>query len=78
MEFEWDANKSESNRASHGVDFTVISNFRWESSVIIRSDRFGEERYVALGYIGSDSRLWTIVYTPRGDAHQTGQNQEPS
>ena len=67
MEFHWDHNKSESNRDKLGLDFAAIHEFDWATAVVHRSDRFQEERYTAIGYIGPGLRLWVVVFTPRGD-----------
>ncbi len=72
MVFEFDGNKSRSNKAKHGVDFV-------EAQAIWRDPDFldmpartvsGEVRRAAIGRIGD--RVWVAIYTERGtDDHQT-------
>ena len=65
MEYEWDDNKAEANRAKHGVRFERIEAFDWPSALIEEDDRidYGEARYRALGFIGD--RLHTVIFTVR-------------
>jgi uncharacterized DUF497 family protein len=64
LEFEWDHDKSESNRAKHGLDFfegvKVFDGPVWESPDV----RSGELRYRAVGLI--EGVEMTVVYTQRG------------
>lgn len=65
MVYEWDEIKRESNREKHGVDFSEVYDFDWETALVIpdtRSD-YGEPRYRAMGFIGS--RLYALAFTPR-------------
>ena len=69
MEFEWDDAKSEACLAGRGFDFAyAIQVFLDPDRLIELDDRYdyGEPRYRVLGRIGS--RLFLVVYTPRGDA----------
>lgn len=63
MEFEWDPAKSSANLEKHGVDFsaavTVFDGFVHEE----RSDRGGEERWLAVGML--KERLTAVIYTRR-------------
>ena len=52
-------------KARHGLDFEAIEYFRWETAKIKPSDRKGETRYLALGFIGA--RVHAVVYTIRQD-----------
>ena len=63
MNYEWDEEKRQSNRARHGVDFLEIERFDWEGAHVIASDREGETRFAALGIIAE--RLHFVVYTLR-------------
>ena len=68
MDFEWDDAKSEACFAGRGFDFAyAIQVFLDPDRLIERDDRFdyGEPRFRVLGRIGS--RLFQVVYTPRGD-----------
>jgi uncharacterized DUF497 family protein len=67
MRFEWDETKRTANIAKHGMDFTVIADFEWETALVrpdIRED-YGELREVALGFIGA--RLHSVVFTEHDD-----------
>ena len=48
---------------STASDFTAIEDFEWETAAIEPSDRDGETRWAATGYIGD--RLHWVVYTER-------------
>ena len=63
MQFEWDEAKRQSNAQKHGIDFAAIETFDWDTALVERSDRGGEVRYVAIGYI--DVRLHCIAFTER-------------
>jgi uncharacterized DUF497 family protein len=62
-EFEWDENKRQENLAQHKIDFedilVIFARPFWSK----RSDRHGEERYLAVGSL--DNRYVTVVYTLR-------------
>lgn len=63
MEFEWDEHKRIRNIAKHGIDFALairIFERRVETS---RSDRAGEQRFIALGEM--DGRIIAVIYTDR-------------
>lgn len=64
LEYEWDEGKRISNQAKHGVDFSEVGAFEWDTAVIQSSPRGGEIRHAALGFIGE--RLHYLVYTMRG------------
>ncbi len=63
--YEWDEDKRALNLARHGIDFEAIEYFRWETAKVRPSDRGGETRYLALGFIGD--RVHAVVYTLRHD-----------
>ena len=67
MEFEWDDAKNESNRAKHGIDFSLIAAFEWERASLRVDDRqnYGEERLLAYGPAGG--QLYVVVFTMRAD-----------
>ena len=66
MLYEWDEAKAEANRVKHGVFFSLIEGFDWESAFLAEDNRhrYGEKRNQAIGYIGK--RLYVCVYTRRG------------
>lgn len=66
--YDWDAAKRDANLEKHQIDFAAVSNFDWGNVTIVRSDRHGETRFVAFGYI--ENRLHAVVYTQRGDVRR--------
>ncbi len=68
MTYEWDNSKNQFNLMKHGIDFEDIERFDWDNAVSITSDRHGESRTSAIGYIGST--LHFVVYTIRGDRYR--------
>ena len=64
MRYEWDSEKRLTNLAKHGVDFAEIEDFAWDSAHITPRLMSGEQRFVALGYLGE--RLHLVVYVIRG------------
>ena len=64
MEFEFDARKSENNKAKHGIDF-VEAQALWKSKqVLLRAKDVLEKRYLVIGAIGDDR--WSAIITYRG------------
>ena len=66
MEFEFDPNKSTSNKAKHGVDFTEAQALWLDSERLeIPVKTSDEPRMVVIGPIGN--KHWSAVITPRGE-----------
>ncbi len=67
MPYEWDEKKRAANLARHNVDFFTATDFEWDTALETIDNRFnyGEERWVALGYIGK--RLHILVYAFRAE-----------
>lgn len=65
LHYEWDPAKAKSNLEKHGIDFASVARFEWDTAVTRRSDRHGEVRTVAYGYIGH--RLYSLAFTTRRD-----------
>jgi uncharacterized protein len=63
--FEWDEEKAASNRRKHGIDFDEAVEIFYGSSLLRRSDRNAEERWLAIGE--TEGRVVTVVFTWRGD-----------
>ena len=63
--YEWDEAKRKSNIARHGMDFTVMEAFVWDTAIVNPDDHNSEPRWVAYGFIGV--RLYVVVFTERGD-----------
>lgn len=66
MQFEFDPEKSASNRIKHGIDF-VVAQALWDDPMLLVAPARStdEERYLAVGLIGD--RHWSAIYTVRGD-----------
>lgn len=66
MEFEFDAEKSEANKAKHGIDFTEAAML-WndERRIEIPARTVGEARVLVIGVIGG--HCWSAVVTHRRD-----------
>jgi hypothetical protein len=67
MPFEWDSQKSIANREKHGIDFETAKRL-WsdENRVEIHASHPVEDRRILIGK--KDDKLWTAVYTLRGNA----------
>ncbi|MBT5050253.1 MAG: BrnT family toxin [Rhodospirillaceae bacterium] len=65
MEYEFDPAKAKSNFRKHGIAFSDVERFDWDSAIVIRDDRedYGEDRFRALGFI--DETLCAMVFTER-------------
>ena len=63
MEYEWYEVKRVETLARRGLDFDSVNYFEWNTAITRRSDRQGEVRFMATGYIGD--RLHTVIYTMR-------------
>lgn len=67
MGFEWDSTKAESNRVTHGVEFTfALRVFDDPFHILFDITRpdLTESRSLAIGRI--DDKLYTVAYTERG------------
>jgi uncharacterized DUF497 family protein len=64
MQFEWDENKSASNKIKHGIDFKE-AQILWEDcnrlEFSVKTD--GEQRFLTIGLI--NIKHWTAVITYR-------------
>ena len=65
MQFEWDANKNESNIRKHGIAFEEASKIFFRMRLEKRSDRAGEIRYITVGKV--NNRIIAVIYAPRGE-----------
>jgi hypothetical protein len=53
VQFEFDPQKSQSNKAKHGIDF-IEAQAIWKSKVVLLSAKdASEKRYMAIGILGS-------------------------
>jgi hypothetical protein len=64
MQFEWDENKSVSNKIKHGIEFKE-AQILWEDcnrlEFSVKTD--GEQRFLTIGLI--NTKHWTAVITYR-------------
>ena len=67
MSFEFDPYKSEANKAKHGIDFEEAQRL-WDDEDRVDAPvwRVDEPRWISVG--GIDGKLWTAVWTRRGEA----------
>jgi len=64
VQFEFDPQKSRSNRVKHGIDF-VEAQALWKSKVVLLGAKdVLEKRYIVIGTIGSEH--WSAIITYRG------------
>ena len=62
--FEFDKNKSESNRRKHGIDFESARKLWWDSNRIeIPARWIDEPRFVLIAILEKD--IWSAVFTLR-------------
>ena len=67
MNFEWDEEKSKSNKRKHGIDFEAAKSL-WldENRVEIHAPYPLEERNIIIAEY--ENKLWTAIYTIRDEA----------
>ena len=66
MEFEFDAVKSMSNLAKHGISFNDAKQlWRDPKALIIRAKQIAEPRWIAIARI--DQQCWSAIFTYRGE-----------
>ncbi len=66
MKFEYDINKSLSNKKKHGIDFEEIKElWKDERMVEILTPFEDEERYINIGRIGE--KFYSVITTIRRD-----------
>jgi uncharacterized protein len=65
-QFEFDSNKSESNKQKHGIDFIKIQEL-WNDSdrVEVPARTEDEPRYLIIGKI--ENIIWSVIITYRED-----------
>lgn len=64
MKIEFDAAKNARNIRERGLPFLLADEFDWTAAMIVPSSRHGEDRFFAIGYIGS--RLHALVFIKSG------------
>ena len=71
---EWDEDKAAVNRRKHGIDFDEAIEVFYGVSLIRRSDRSKEERWLAIGE--TEDRVIAVVFTWREDIHLSTRCEE--
>ena len=66
MEFEYDPEKSQTNKQKHGIDFEEAQKLWLDRNAIeLPARSVGEKRWFRIGKISRV--LWTAVFTKRGE-----------
>lgn len=68
IEFAWDEKKRQTNLSKHRIDFEDAIGIFELPVFVRRSDREGEQRFVAIGEVAG--RIVAVVYTVRGDVYR--------
>lgn len=67
MKFEWDTEKSRSNKAKHGIDFETAKELWLDGNCVeIHAPYPLEDRRIIIGKL--KNKIWIAVYTLRHDA----------
>ena len=64
MDFEFDPQKSETNKAKHGIDFVEAQELWKSKHVLLGAKDALEKRYMVIGRSGSEH--WSAIITYRG------------
>ena len=67
MRFEFDAAKSKANLAKHGIDFEMAQDLWRDVEGLVVPSRYPQEPRKLL-IAQREGKLWTAVFTERGDA----------
>ncbi|MBU0693877.1 MAG: BrnT family toxin [Candidatus Omnitrophica bacterium] len=63
MEFEYNPDKSKSNKEKHGIDFEKVKAIWLSNHVIVPAITRGEKRFMIIGMIGQDA--YSCIFTLR-------------
>ena len=64
--FEWDDDKRRANLRDHGIDFEDARVVIDGPTIVRRSDRKGEVRYMVFGYVEGEETV--VICTLRGES----------
>jgi uncharacterized DUF497 family protein len=64
--FEWDDRKSQANVAKHGISFEDASEMFYSPTLVRRSPRNDEERWIAIGEV--NGRIISTIFARRNDS----------
>ena len=66
FEFEFDENKSDSNKEKHGIDFVEAQELlNDENGAIFDAKSEDEKRYALVSEL--DDKVWVTIFTMRGE-----------
>ena len=65
MTFEYDENKSKTNKEKHGIDFVEAEGLWLHNHVLYPARSEFENRYALIGELSG--RIYTCIYTLRGN-----------
>ncbi|MBF0106419.1 MAG: BrnT family toxin [Deltaproteobacteria bacterium] len=66
MEFEFDQNKSESNKRKHGIDFIQAQSLWFDPHrVYIKAKTADEKRFILIAR--RKTQIWSAIYTLRNN-----------
>jgi len=70
LPLEFDPDKDKRNQVKHGMSLAAASRIEWENAFVWPDTRFdyGEERMMALGYIGV--RLYHVAFVDRAQVRR--------
>jgi len=65
MKFQYDPNKSQSNKVKHGIDFEEAQKLWQDTNAVVAYEKTieGEDRFSIVGYIAD--RCYTGIFTLR-------------
>ena len=66
VEFEFDPEKSETNKAKHGIDFIEAQSLWKSKHVLLNAKDVLEKRYLVIGTI--EGEHWSAIISYRGSA----------
>jgi uncharacterized protein len=66
MRFEWNADKSLTNKEKHGIDFETATSLWLDEGRVEIEMAFPDERRWAL-VANIAGKIWTAIYTVRGE-----------
>lgn len=64
--FEWNEEKNRANLIKHGISFDDASQIFYGLTVVKRSNRSDEERWIAIGEV--NDRIVTVIFTYRNNS----------
>jgi uncharacterized DUF497 family protein len=67
MPFDFDPAKDAHNRAKHGMSLAEAEHFDFDTAIVMEDDseRYGEQRFRAIGQLRNSARIVVLIYTFR-------------